>query len=80
MAAEAPGEDQARLWKVTISVIATAQQVEQLTDRFVEVMCPDPGHEGPCPVPWALHVTDGGSLSKAEQKRLRAEIADTAGS
>jgi hypothetical protein len=67
----------ARLWKVTIAVTATAEQVEQLTDRFVEVLCPDPDHEGPCALPWALHVTDAASLTRAEQHRLRAEIEDT---
>lgn len=69
----------AQLWRITIPVIASASEVDVLTDRLVETLCPDTPHEGPCPTPWALHVTDGNSLSKAEQRRLREEIADTNG-
>ncbi|WP_328375585.1 hypothetical protein [Micromonospora zamorensis] len=69
----------AQLWRITIPVVASASEVDALTDRLVETLCPDTAHEGPCPTPWALHVTDGNSLSKAEQRRLREEIADTNG-
>lgn len=65
------------LWKVVISLEATAEQVEALTDRFVETICPDPAHEGPCETPWALHVVEGGSLGTGEQKRLRRAIEET---
>ncbi|WBB52449.1 hypothetical protein [Verrucosispora sp. WMMD573] len=61
--------DPTQLWRITIPVIASASEVDALTDRLVETLCPDPNHEGPCPTPWALHVTDGNSLSKAEQRR-----------
>jgi hypothetical protein len=70
---------QAQLWRITIPVIASASEVEALTDRLAKTLCPDTGHEGACPIPWALHVTDGRSLPKAEQRRLREEIADTNG-
>jgi hypothetical protein len=69
--------DQPRLWRITIPVIASPGAVEELTDRLVETLCPDTGHEGDCPIPWALHVTDGESLSTAEQRRLRDEVDDT---
>jgi hypothetical protein len=66
-----------QLWKVVIAMEATSEQMEALTDRFAEAICPDPNHEGRCDTPWALHVTDGTSLSTREQKRLRDEIKDT---
>ncbi|MFD3584850.1 hypothetical protein [Streptomyces sp. NPDC058683] len=69
--------DTPRLWKVVIALEATSEQVEALTDRFVETICPDPNHEGRCETPWALHVTEGASLSTGEQKKLQAEITDT---
>lgn len=77
----APDTDacQTQLWRITIPVIASASDVDALTDRLIETLCPDTGHEGLCLIPWALHVTDGNSLSKAEQRRLREEIADTNG-
>lgn len=70
---------QAQLWRITIPVIASASEVEELTDRLINTLCPDTSHEGACPIPWALHVTDDRSLSNAEQRRLREEIADTNG-
>lgn len=69
----------AQLWRITIPVIVSAGEVGALTDRLIATLCPDTAHEGGCPTPWALRVTDGNSLSKAEQRRLRAEIADTNG-
>jgi hypothetical protein len=70
-------EPEAQLWRITIPVIGTAGEVEALSDRIVETLCPDLEHEGPCPLPWALRITDGGSLSKAEQRRLHEEIDST---
>ena len=68
-----------QLWRITIPVVASAATVEALTDRLVQTLCPDLDHEGPCPIPWALTVTDGLSLSKAEQRRLHEDIATTNG-
>jgi hypothetical protein len=69
--------DEARLWKVVISLTATTQQKDDLCDRFVETICPDPDHDGPCEIPWALHVTAGDSLDSDERQRLLTEIHDT---
>ncbi|MEU8379113.1 hypothetical protein AB0C32_07960, partial [Streptosporangium sp. NPDC048865] len=77
MATGEAAPQEARLWKMVIALTATERQTEELSDRIVEVLCPDPDHEGPCQIPWALHVVEGASLSKAEQRRLRAEIDDT---
>jgi hypothetical protein len=74
---EGSGEPGTRLWRITIPVIATAGEMEALADRIVETLCPDHHHDGPCPRPWALRITDGGSLSKAEQRRLHEEIDST---
>ncbi|MET7372625.1 hypothetical protein [Micromonospora arida] len=63
-------DGQAQLWRITIPVIASVSAVDALTDRLVETLCP---------TSWALHVTDSNSLSKAEQRRLREEIAGTNG-
>ncbi|WLW52277.1 hypothetical protein [Streptomyces sp. YU58] len=65
------------LWKVVIALEATPDEVEALTDRFVDVLCPDPGHEGPCGTPWALHAVEGAALSAREQTMLREQIRDT---
>lgn len=40
-------------------------------------MCPDPGHEGPCPIPWAMHSVNGDSLAAKEREALLKEIEET---
>ncbi|MEU5099826.1 hypothetical protein [Streptomyces sp. NPDC020996] len=64
---------------MNIGLIATAAQHEELMDRIVEVLCPDPDHEGPCPIPWGMHSVDGDSLSPRRRKALLTEIAETNG-
>jgi hypothetical protein len=59
-------EPDAGLWRITIPVLGTAGKVEALADRIVETPCPDHEHDGPCPLPWAMRITDGGV---AEQGR-----------
>lgn len=66
-----------KLWKVVIALAGTEAEAEEITDRFVGVICADPNHKGPCAIPWSMHVTEGESLSKAEQRRLTAAIDDT---
>jgi hypothetical protein len=69
--------EQPRLWQVKIALIATAAQHEELMDRISEVLCPDPDHEGPCAIPWAMHSIRGDSLSRRQQKALLTEIKET---
>ncbi|WP_285473717.1 hypothetical protein [Actinoplanes sp. NBRC 101535] len=66
----------ARLWRITIPVIATAAEMEVLTDRIVHALCPDRDHEGPCTTPWAMNIADGDSLPRAEQRRLSEAVHD----
>ncbi|WP_324786473.1 hypothetical protein [Streptomyces sp. H51] len=77
-AAQEPVEEP-RLWEVKIGLIATAAQHEELMDRIVEVLCPDPDHEGPCPIPWGMHSVTGDSLSPRRRKALLREIVETNG-
>ncbi|MFL5993333.1 MAG: hypothetical protein ACJ736_03225 [Streptomyces sp.] len=69
--------EQPKLWQVKIALIATATQHEELMDRIVELLCPDPDHEGPCPIPWGMHSVNGESLSHRERKALLTEIKET---
>ncbi|MEW2491233.1 hypothetical protein [Streptomyces sp. NPDC048411] len=69
--------EQPRLRQVTIATVTTAAQHEELMDRLTDVLCPDPGHEGPCPVPWAMRSTNGDSLSRRKRKALLTEIRET---
>lgn len=69
--------EEPRLWQVKIALVATPAQHEELMDRLVDVLCPDPEHEDPCPVPWGMHSVNGDSLSAKKRKALLKEIEDT---
>ncbi|MGW1721533.1 hypothetical protein ACWCQK_01195 [Streptomyces sp. NPDC002306] len=69
--------EQPRLWQVKIAHVATAARHEELMDRLAEVLCPDPDHEGPCAVPWAMHSVNGDSLSSRQRAALLTEIEET---
>ncbi|MFI5617990.1 hypothetical protein [Streptomyces sp. NPDC051567] len=71
------GSGERRLWKVELAVMATEAECDALTDRFVEVLCPDPDHEGDCEIPWAMHSTDGASLSAKKRRAMLRAIEDT---
>ncbi|MER7835696.1 hypothetical protein ABTY98_07200 [Streptomyces sp. NPDC096040] len=70
--AEQPG-----LWQVQIALIATAAQHEELMDRISEILRPDPGHEGPCPIRWGMHSVNGESLPPRQREALLTEIEET---
>ncbi|MER6524927.1 hypothetical protein [Streptomyces sp. NPDC001508] len=70
--AERPG-----LWQVKIAFLATPAQHEELLDGLADVLCPEPDHEGPCPVPWGMHSVNGDSLSRRRRRALLKEIEET---
>ncbi|MGW7455970.1 hypothetical protein [Streptomyces sp. NPDC054787] len=69
--------EERRLWQVKLAIVATPEEHEELLDRLTDVLCPDPHHEGPCDIPWAMHSVNGNSLPAKERKALLNEIADT---
>ena len=39
---------------VELTVWATDQETEQVVDQIAHLLCPDPEHPGPCPIPWGI--------------------------
>lgn len=42
-----------QVWEIRFSVHCTADQARDIVDRIQVLLCPDPLHEGPCPIPWS---------------------------
>ncbi|WP_344683096.1 hypothetical protein [Saccharopolyspora taberi] len=40
-------------------MLASGRQAEALREELTRLICPDPEHEPPCPVPWSASYTDG---------------------
>ncbi|CCH31355.1 hypothetical protein ABZ816_03660 [Actinosynnema sp. NPDC047251] len=49
--------------EIRIGVYATEEQARELVERFMLVLCPDPEHAGPCPVPWSIGLAPGEALT-----------------
>jgi hypothetical protein len=41
------------VWEIRVGVCCTKSQADELVDRIQRVLCPDPDHSPPCPVPWS---------------------------
>lgn len=50
---EPPDQEPAGVWELRIGVFCTAEQAGDLTDRIQRMLCPDPMHSSPCPIPWS---------------------------
>jgi hypothetical protein len=48
-------------WEVRVGVHATREQAEDLRNRIEALLCPDPGHRPPCPIPWSTAMFRAGS-------------------
>jgi hypothetical protein len=64
------------VWEVRLGVYATQQQADQIKEQITKLLCPDPDHAPPCPVPWSvttLHESDLGD-DAYEELREQARI------
>ncbi|CAL9344594.1 hypothetical protein SUDANB121_00352 [Nocardiopsis dassonvillei] len=46
--------DRPRTFEVLVPGHGTDEEVSQASDSVARLLCPEPGHEGPCPIPWSL--------------------------
>ncbi|OLM19412.1 hypothetical protein Ae707Ps1_3671c [Pseudonocardia sp. Ae707_Ps1] len=50
---EPADQEHAGVWELRIGVFCTAEQARDLTDKIQLMLCPDPMHRSPCPIPWS---------------------------
>jgi hypothetical protein len=43
----------ASIWEIRIGVHCTEAQARNLVDSIQHLLCPDPEHAPPCPIPWS---------------------------
>ncbi|MFC4126403.1 hypothetical protein [Nocardia rhizosphaerae] len=74
------------LWEVRLGIVATEADLRRVTAAIETLLCPDPEHAPPCPIPWALSVCAGDDLDDAERatyddvvEQYRIEAGSTSG-
>ena len=53
---------QRQLWVIKIAILASEDEVDQLSEALINTICPDSNHDGECAIPWAMTTLDGASL------------------
>ncbi|MGW2561993.1 hypothetical protein ACWCXB_22620 [Streptomyces sp. NPDC001514] len=54
------------VWEVRLGVYATRQQAEEIKAQITRLLCPDPDHPSPCPIPWSVMLLQGSDLEDAD--------------
>ena len=65
----------ATVWEIKVGVHCTAEQARGLVDSIQHLLCPDPEHTPPCPIPWS---TAHWSLDEHEAADSYPELVEQA--
>ncbi|WP_326835138.1 hypothetical protein VSH64_09465 [Amycolatopsis rhabdoformis] len=60
-----------KIWEIQLAVYATEQQAEELKRQVSRLLCPDPNHAPPCPVPWSVSLVE---VPGAEEREPYASL------
>ncbi|WP_326999758.1 hypothetical protein OHA72_32045 [Dactylosporangium sp. NBC_01737] len=66
-----------RLYRISINVLVNPAQLDALTNRIVDALCPDASHEGDCADPWSMITTDARGYDRRVQRRMLETIRTT---
>lgn len=50
------------VWELRLGMYATEQQAEEVKEKIKLLLCPDPEHASPCPIPWSVALLSGPDL------------------
>ncbi|MFB7912965.1 hypothetical protein [Streptomyces sp. NPDC056061] len=64
------------VWEVRLGIYATPQQAEEVKERITRLLCPDPDHAPPCPIPWSVSLLHGSGLDEDDPYPELAEQAE----
>jgi hypothetical protein len=53
-----PPQTGRRVWYVTAVIEASAEDADAAAEAIARALCPDPDHEGQCPVPWTIMLSE----------------------
>jgi hypothetical protein len=67
--------EESGIWELRLGLFATRQQAEEVQERIIRMLCPDPDHAPPCPIPWSVTLLDGESL---DEPGVYSELAEQA--
>ncbi|RDI50815.1 hypothetical protein [Nocardia mexicana] len=57
---------QRQVWEIRLGVYATEEQARHVVDQVTALLCPDPDHRPPCPIPWSVALLGDPELEEGE--------------
>jgi hypothetical protein len=60
----------ASVWEVRLGIYSTRHQAEEIMEQITRLMCPDPEHAPPCPIPWSVALLHGADLDSRTYPEL----------
>jgi hypothetical protein len=49
------------VWELRLG-FGTHEQAKDVRERIARVLCPDPDHAPPCPIPWSVSLVDESAI------------------
>ncbi|MGK8503633.1 hypothetical protein [Nocardia asiatica] len=59
--------DAKRLWEIKVGVVATEAEAKKLSDQIAHLLCPNPEHAPPCPIPWSIGIDSAEDMDEDRQ-------------
>ena len=67
-------ESSRQLWEVRLGIWSSEADALDLQQKITHLLCPDPEHNGPCPIPWQLGLESRKSFGKTYES-LEEQVA-----
>ncbi|MEV0360246.1 hypothetical protein AB0H71_29735 [Nocardia sp. NPDC050697] len=64
-----------RLWEIHVGIIATEAEARAFTEKVERLLCPDPDHAPPCPIPWSVSM-DAEQDMEADRRRQYDDVVE----
>lgn len=45
-----------KIWEIRLGVYANEEQASELQEQVTRLLCPNPDHAPPCPIPWSVSL------------------------
>ena len=68
--------EDATLWQLRVGLWGTEAEAADLQQKVMHTLCPDPDHEGSCPIPWQIWLDKLGEFGddySALEEQVRIE-------
>ena len=62
--------DEPRAWELCVGLYTTERQARELVEQVQRLLCPDPEHAPPCPVPWSTALVESDDPTLREQYEI----------